>query len=336
MVAVEDKQIVGVGVQKIFRYYLVALQQSVAPTFAVVTKCGAHSLLQREVHHTGQVGVVAIRVTCIGLPVCHLRGGTCPALAYDIDTGILVAYGFGPLGDRHFLVVRIGIHAQSINIHSLNPPDCPLLEVFEHVGVVEVHVWHRGVEPTAVHTQEISLRGVRVGCGRELPVRTCECRVLVNPVVVRQIVHPPVCRATMVRHNIHNDFQTFVMGCVDECAVQFVATVARVDMIVVGAGVAVVGLRGFVVQQQRRAPNGCGTQRFDGVQVVNYTLEVSAMTAEPLVGSGFLNGIVGIVVVGVAVGKTVGHNQIDHILGTITGVCARFGTAVADHVVDVS
>ena len=59
------------------------------------------------------------------------------------------------------------------------------------------------------------------------------------------------------------------------------------------------------------------------------------MTAEPLRRGSLLGCIVSVVVRRVAVGKTVRHDEVDHVLRTITRVRSRLGTALANHIIDV-
>ena len=65
-------------------------------------------------------------------------------------------------------------------------------------------------------------------------------RELVDPVLIREVLHPPVGTTAVVRHHIHNNLDALLVGFLNHFFVQFVGAVARVDMIVVRASVAVV------------------------------------------------------------------------------------------------
>ena len=119
------------------------------------------------------------------------------------------------------------------------------------------------------------------------------------------------------------------MGLVHHLLVVGVVAEARVDVVVIGAGVAVVGLLRLVVQQQRRAPEGRGAQVGDVVQVVDDALDVAAVAghrilAVHLVGRGgdgpgdgravvVLAALPGRVIVQEGRGEAVGHDQVDHV-----------------------
>ena len=119
-------------------------------------------------------------------------------------------------------------------------------------------------------------------------------------------------------------------------------------MIVIGAGVAVVGLARLVVQQQGRAPNGRRTQVGDIVQVVDDALDVAAVAghrvlAVHLVGRGgdrpgdgravvVLAALPGRVVIEEGRGETVGHDKVDHVRRREAGTVGAPFLAFADQV----
>ena len=63
----------------------------------------------------------------------------------------------------------------------------------------------------------------------------------VQPVFRRQVTDPRVLETAMVEYHVHNDFQTLLVGFADKAAVVVVGAEARVNTIVVGSGIAVIG-----------------------------------------------------------------------------------------------
>ena len=70
-----------------------------------------------------------------------------PVFTHNVKVGVLVGYGLGPPGHGHFLVVEPGIDPEAVQAGKFNPPNSPLLEVLEHVGVIQVHIRHSAGEP---------------------------------------------------------------------------------------------------------------------------------------------------------------------------------------------
>ena len=103
---------------------------------------------------------------------------------------------------------------------------------------------------------------------------------------------------------------------------------AWIYFIIIGSGIAVIAAAGHVVFQHRAQPYGCYAQRVDVVQMVAYAAHVSAVSRVGFVALGrhriFQNVHVDILVVQ-ALGKAVGHKQIQHIAG-IEATVFRGGT----------
>ena len=136
---------------------------------------------------------------------------------------------------------------------------------------------------------------------------------IVDPGLGREVLHPPVGGAAMVRHHIHQHFQPLAVGLVHERAVEFVGAVAGIDAVIVGTGVAVVGIGLLVVEEQRRRPDGRGAQAGNVVEVVDDALDVAAVGAAEILRRRFFGRFLHRVVLLVAVGEAVGHQQVDHV-----------------------
>ena len=155
--------------------------------------------------------------------------------------------------------------------------------------------------------------------------------VYVIPVGERRVLHPPVRRPAVVRDDVHDHFQAFLMGSIHHLPVQGIVTEAGVDVIVIGTGIPVVGLLRLVIQQQRRAPKGRRPEVRYIIQMVDDALDVAAMPRHRVVPVhdvrrlGNIPGKRGAIVIGLSVPpgiifgtgrcEPVRHDQVDEVLG---------------------
>lgn len=145
----------------------------------------------------------------------------------------------------------------------------------------------------------------------------------VNPILERQVVEPPMTYAAVVRHDVHYHFQSARMGVAHEIAVLPVRAEARVDIVVVGACVAVVRAVGVVVEKQRCRPYGGRAEVGDVVEMSIHTRDVAAVATEIFAARARLFRLGAGIVALVAVGETVGHEQVYHVGGRETASVAR-------------
>ena len=149
---------------------------SFVPVDIVLVEGLLDGAFQGEVHYRRQVGVETVGIGVVLLPVGQLGNLGIPALAHDVHIRILVGHGLAPAGHRLRLVVRVRVDAQAVQTGIFNPPYGPLLEVFQHIGVVEVHIGHRRHEPAALLAFTVTHGGVGVHIDREervhLDIRT--------------------------------------------------------------------------------------------------------------------------------------------------------------------
>lgn len=129
-----------------------------------------------------------------------------PALADDVDVRIFVADGCDPVGDGVFVAVRKSVDAQAVEVGVFNPPYRPLLEILQGKGVAEVHVGHGAVEPAARIQLAVVFAGVRVGLGGDGEVGVNG--ELVYPIAERQVLHPPMRSAAVVRDHVHYELHS--------------------------------------------------------------------------------------------------------------------------------
>ena len=142
-----------------------------------------------------------------------------------------------------------------------------------------------------------------------------KCRMLVDPVLERQVVEPPVSGTAVVGYDVLNKLDALLMSGGHQRAVQFVGAVAGVDLIVVRAGIAVVGIGRLVVEGDGRRPYGGDAEVGQIVQMIHDALEVTAVTSAGELAVALLGGQGRGVILHVPVGETVGHQQVHHIGG---------------------
>ena len=140
----------------------------------------------------------------------------------------------------------------------------------------------------------------------------------VKPVVGGHVGHPGVLETAVVENHVHHHLESFAMRLVDELPVFVVGAESGIHSVVVGGSIAVIGvvpgawwrvvLEHWGEPQRRHAQVGEVVKMLsDALQVaavaVTGHLAVAQLAAHPL----------HLVVGGVAVGKAVGHEHIEHI-----------------------
>ena len=240
MVAGKDHHIVDICVVDVVCNRFVNLYQPFVPVDPVLCNSLAQSGLEREVHHARKVAVKSVLVRVSGLPVGELRHVVGPDFADDVEMRIFFANALAPACHRVFLVVWIGIHAQTVEVGVFYPPYRPLLEILLDVRIVKVHVWHRGVEPAAFHIVLVNLGRIRAVLHRETAVAMGVLRPYVDPVLEWKVGHPPVCCAAVVWNYVHYHLYAFGVRVCNKLPVILVASEASVYVVIVRAGVSVI------------------------------------------------------------------------------------------------
>ena len=117
--------------------------------------------------------------------------------------------------------------------------------------------------------------------------------------------------APVVGHPVVDHANPTPVGFLEQASCSRPKCPTEVDLVAVRACVAVVGGFGKVVFHDRRHPNGSDAQIFQIPQTIGHPLKVSTVPRVHLtsVHPAFL-GAFDVVVVGIAVGKPVGHDQI--------------------------
>jgi hypothetical protein len=114
----------------------------------------------------------------------------------------------------------------------------------------------------------------------------------------------------MVRYDIHNNLQATLVTLLDIALEELVATVARINAVVVATRVAVVRRTILVVEQEGCRPYSRSTEIGDIVEVIDHTLKVTTVATTRLRAVGLLYGVVSAIVARIAIGKAVGHNEV--------------------------
>ena len=120
----------------------------------------------------------------------------------------------------------------------------------------------------------------------------------------------------------------------NELPVVFVGPEAAVDVVVVGAGIAVVALTVDIVFEQRSVPDGGHAEVLEVAQLAADALDVAAVPAVELVRGGLFGRLGGRIVGRVAVDEAVGHDKIDKVGGREARACCRTAPARADLIGD--
>ena len=145
----KDKQVVDVFIQKIISEIVVELYHTFVPR-RCRAKCFSYSIKKWKIHHSRQVSIIALYRTdrAIFLPIRHLGTLVEPHLPHNIEMRILIGDSLCPFSNAFFVVIRIGIYAQTVEVGVFYPPNCILGEVVKHQWICLVEVGHRACKPT--------------------------------------------------------------------------------------------------------------------------------------------------------------------------------------------
>ena len=77
---------------------------------------------------------------------------------------------------------------------------------------------------------------------------------------------------------------------------EVIVSETRVNMVVVGTSITMVRVLRLVILKKRSAPDSCSSESGDIVEVVDNTLDITAMTTEEFVTGIFVRRIIGRVV----------------------------------------
>ena len=289
---------------------------------------------ETEVHNGFQIAVHRAELGVL-LPGGGVGGLGDPCLAHGVEVGILSVEHFHPLCHGLSVGIRIGVHADTVDARSLYPPLTVLDEVAHEMGIALVEVGHGLDKPSVNGFLHILLRSVGVEDGGELIACLKAVVGIIEPVLRRWVEVPGMVVAAMVEDHIHHHLQSTLVAFVDELLIFSVCTEARIHFIVIGGGVSVVRavhavVVGPVVFQDRCEPQGSNAKVGEVVEVLLNAGEVTA------VAQAWLGAVAGLVahslddiVLRVAVGEAVGHEQVEHVgIGEALVVLATHGAVL--------
>ena len=118
----------------------------------------------------------------------------------------------------------------------------------------------------------------------------------------------------MVQHHVPDDFNTALVALPDQGTELFIRTEAPVYPVVIGEGIAVVGVAQLVVFEFRIEPYGRHAQINQVIEVISDALQVAPMPAHQGIPLQALQHARHVIVARIAIGKTIREDQIHHIL----------------------
>ena len=146
-----------VGVEEVVYEAIVHAIQTFEPCFGLLVLGSVDFIEEAEVHDGFQVTVLRGREFGIHLPPgCISRFGN-PGFAYGVVVGVFFVQLFHPVAHGVIVGIRISVHADTVDIGILNPPEAILYQVAIYVRVLLIKVRHSGNKPTVVHLVEIVL-----------------------------------------------------------------------------------------------------------------------------------------------------------------------------------
>ena len=302
-----------IGKHHILSEMLIDASQTLIPIICRLIGKIVQIIHQREIHHRWQMGI-AWRELAIFLPIGTTHNVVNPCFAHNVKARILSLDGFAPTHHLVEIVIWIGVLADAIDVHPFNPPNACLNQIIHHQAILMIEVGHGLHKPSVGSVFVAGLSGVWViyGCC------AIRCRhklaIIVEPIVARTVGKQEVLAAAMVKHNVKYVFNAFGVCCLNETLGFVHRAVARIGFIEIGDGIAMKRLLWHIVFQYRSGPNSCHTKvaqivetLFQTCQVATVTCFLSLWVAALLLHAGYA------IVFRVAVGKTVGHQQIHHI-----------------------
>ena len=257
---------------------------------------------------------IAWRELAIFLPIGTTHNVVNPCFAHNVKARILSLDGFAPTHHLVEIVIWIGVLADAIDVHPFNPPDACLNQVVHHQTVLLVEVGHGLHKPAVGSVLVTTLGGIRVVDGSCAIRRRHKLAVIVKPVVAWTVGKQEILAAAVVKHNVEDVFHTLGMSSLNETLGFIHGAVAGIRLIIIGDGIAMKRLLRHIVFQDRSGPDGCHTKVVKIVEARFHTRQVAAVTGFlTLRVASLLFHAGNAIVLRVAVGKTVGHQQIHHI-----------------------
>jgi len=139
----------------------------------------------------------------------------------------------------------------------------------------------------------------------------------------------------MVEDHVHDQFNPLSARFQGEGTVLLIASVAGIHLVKVSSGVTMVGNLMHVVLQKRIEPYRRKTHSGNIIEVIPEPLYVASLASLQVSSVGFFLHSRHFVIIGIPVGKAVGHHQIHHVAAveslTFCRSCFPFLQLVAVH-----
>ena len=315
----ESQQAHRVGIHQILCQIIVQAVQSATPIGGFFVERLVHVVHQREVHHRLQVGVAWSSQFAVLLPEGNQYVAVQPSFAHDVEVRIFIVHFLTPVRHEVVVGIRVSVLADAVDAGIFYPPDATLDEETCHVAVALVQVRHSLCEPSVHSNLVFIFRCVDIlhaGC---LIRGTHVFRLEVEPVLRRLVAEKEVVAAAVVENHVHHHFQSLLVCFFHQLTELFIAAIAAVHLEIVGDGITVIRAFRHVVFLCRVQPDGGYAQIFQIVQMVLDTLQIATVTAVLFVAVHLVfqhprhN-----VVVRIAVGEAVGHDEVEHVAGIET------------------
>ncbi len=344
MVLDECHHALWIWIEIIVAEHVVDAIHTIPPIIGLLVLGTIDAVEEGEVHHGRQIAVL-LGEFAILLPSGGIGWLGNPSLAHGIEVWILVVKHFHPVRHRITVGVWVGVHADAVDAHGLYPPLAVLYQVLDDVWVALVEIWHAWHKPSIHRLMQIHLASVWVEHWSQLIVglqvlvvdgsaaihRTnlllVFCSLIlrrkpfrgIEPVLRWHIGHPRMLETTVIEDHIHHHLQALLVSLSDELLVLGIGTEARIYPIIVGSGVTMVStvlaIVRTVVLQDWRKPQCGNAQLVEIVEMLTDTLQVTTMTKTWRIAvASLVTHRLHHVVLWIAIGKTVWHQHIEHIL----------------------
>src|SRR6202022_2400754 len=139
----------------------------------------------------------------------------------------------------------------------------------------------------------------------------------VEPVWERRIGNPRMALTNVVGNNVEQHFHFFLLSGGDELLIVRERAQMGINRVEVCCAITVIILRGIVFHDGRE-PKSCYAELFEIRQAIEDAAQISAMPGAwigAVVRSGGAGGVGRFVVAGIAVGETIGHDEITYVFG---------------------
>ena len=312
----KDDVLERVGVEEIVAQHLVQPDPVGMPAFLFVQALH-EGVVEGEVQQARQAGGIPVGILLALLPIGEDGGVEAPFLAADVEVGIGLAHGTGPARHEFGVGIGVGVHPDATEPEVFDPPDGVLYEVIGQQGLALVQVGHGLDEPAVGEAPAVRLAHVGIAQGRAPVGGGGEGATVVDPVLGGQVVHPRVLGPAVVHDHVHDELEAVFAGGIGEPEIFLVGAEARIDPVVIGGGVAVIGPLRLVVLEQRIEPDGGVAHVGEVVEVVRDAGQVAAVPSMVVFAVWSLQHPLDGIITGIAIGETVRRDQADGVAAIV-------------------